>query len=110
MRGVRGSVRKLVGQFVQFEFRPYARPFYRPLQTNHGEWTVREGILIRLMDKSGRVAWGEIAPIPWFGSETLAAALKFCGQLPATLTRELIFPFPIICLLASLDLSWRGRT
>ncbi|MGB6017035.1 MAG: o-succinylbenzoate synthase, partial [Nodosilinea sp.] len=36
------------------------------------------GLLIRLRDSSGRVGYGQIAPIPWFGSETLEDALTFC--------------------------------
>ncbi|MBV9384983.1 MAG: o-succinylbenzoate synthase [Chroococcidiopsidaceae cyanobacterium CP_BM_ER_R8_30] len=77
----------------QFEFRPYRRQFKHPLQTSHGTWTVREGIILRLSDE-GRVGWGEIAPISWFGSETLEQALNFCHQLPTEITRETIFSIP----------------
>ncbi|MEH2156473.1 o-succinylbenzoate synthase [Nostoc sp.] len=75
----------------RFEFRPYQRRFLRSLTTNHGNWDIREGIILRLTDQSGKVGWGEIAPISWFGSETLEQALDFCRQLPAEITDEIIF-------------------
>ncbi|MBN3922526.1 o-succinylbenzoate synthase [Nostoc sp. NMS4] len=75
----------------RFEFRPYRRRFLRSLTTNHGNWDIREGIILRLTDESGKVGWGEIAPISWFGSETLEQALDFCHQLPAEITEETIF-------------------
>ncbi|MBD0269728.1 MAG: o-succinylbenzoate synthase, partial [Cyanobacteria bacterium Co-bin8] len=63
------------------EYRPYERPFCQPLKTAHGLWSVRQGILLRLTDSTGRVGYGEVAPIPWFGSETTAAALALCQSL-----------------------------
>lgn len=55
------------------DLRRYVRPFKQPLATAHGLWKRREGALLRL-ESHGRVAFGEIAPVPWFGSESLAAA------------------------------------
>jgi O-succinylbenzoate synthase len=55
-------------------YRPYRRPFRQPLRTAHGPWTVREGWILRLRDDGGRQGWGEVAPLPHFGTETLAAA------------------------------------
>ena len=78
----------------RFEFRPYQRRFLRSLTTNHGKWDIREGIILRLTDESGKVGWGEIAPISWFGSETLEQALDFCRQLPAEITDEIILSIP----------------
>ncbi|MCW5316487.1 o-succinylbenzoate synthase [Nostoc sp. KVJ3] len=75
----------------RFEFRPYRRRFLRSLTTNHGRWDIREGIILRLTDESGKLGWGEIAPISWFGSETLEQALDFCRQLPQEITAERIF-------------------
>lgn len=65
---------------LQVTSRRYRRPFKTPLRTHHGLWTHREGIIVRLASADGRVGWGEIAPIPWFGTETLAAAWQFCAQ------------------------------
>jgi O-succinylbenzoate synthase len=78
----------------QFKFRPYRRRFVRSLTTNHGKWDIREGIILRLTDETLRVGWGEIAPISWFGSETLEQALDFCRQLPEEITDEIIFSIP----------------
>ncbi|MBC6434392.1 o-succinylbenzoate synthase [Nostoc sp. HG1] len=78
----------------RFEFRPYQRRFVRTLTTNHGNWDIREGIILRLTDESGKIGWGEIAPISWFGSETLEQALDFCRQLPKEITDEIIFSIP----------------
>lgn len=77
----------------RFEFRPYRRRFKPPLQTSHGIWDVREGIILRLTDETG-VGWGEVAPLSWFGSETLEQALDFCQQLPVQITAETIFSIP----------------
>jgi o-succinylbenzoate synthase len=77
-----------------FSFRPYQRPFRHPLKTHHGEWKVREGIIIRLQEEGGRVGWGEIAPIPWFGSESIADALSCCQGLKNAITREKIASIP----------------
>ncbi|NEP12176.1 MAG: o-succinylbenzoate synthase [Symploca sp. SIO2C1] len=79
----------------QFDFRPYRRPFVRPLTTSHGNWEVREGIILCLTDETGKVGWGEIAPISWFGSETLEQALNFCQQLPPQITTTDIFSIPV---------------
>ncbi|MEB3179718.1 MAG: o-succinylbenzoate synthase [Nostocaceae cyanobacterium] len=80
--------------FYQFEFHPYQRQFKIPLQTNHGVWKMREGIIIRLTDNTGKVGWGEIAPLDWFGSESFAEAWDFCCELPAEITQEMIFAIP----------------
>ncbi|WGV23708.1 o-succinylbenzoate synthase [Halotia branconii] len=78
----------------KFKFRPYQRKFARSLTTSHGNWDIRKGIILRLSDETGKVGWGEIAPISWFGSETLEQALDFCHQLPTELTEEIIFSIP----------------
>ncbi len=78
----------------QFNFRHYQRKFKTPLQTHHGTWLVREGIILQLMDCDRRIGLGEIAPLPWFGSETLAEALNFCWSIGSTLSKELIDEIP----------------
>jgi O-succinylbenzoate synthase len=78
----------------QFSFRAISQKFTRPVITNHGIWEIRESIIIRLVDVTGRVSWGEISPIHWFGSETLEQALDFCHQLPTKITSEIIFAIP----------------
>jgi O-succinylbenzoate synthase len=78
----------------KFEFRPYQRKFVRGIATSHGIWEIREGIILRLTDETNKIGWGEIAPISWFGSETLAQAWDFCRQLPKEITEETIFSIP----------------
>ncbi|NET11318.1 MAG: o-succinylbenzoate synthase [Symploca sp. SIO2B6] len=64
----------------------YSRPFKVPLHTHHGQWTERTGIILKLSDPDGRVGFGEIAPIPWFGSETLEDAIALCQSRCSTST------------------------
>jgi O-succinylbenzoate synthase len=77
--------------FYKFEFRAYSRKFVTPLNTSHGVWENRDGVILRLSDETGKVGWGEIAPISWFGSETVEQAVLFCRQLPKEITDETIF-------------------
>ncbi|MEO0350385.1 MAG: o-succinylbenzoate synthase [Cyanobacteria bacterium P01_A01_bin.15] len=70
----------------QFEFRPYHRRFRQPVHTHYGEWQVRDGLILKLTDEDGRSGFGEVAPLPWFGSETFEQALDFCEQLPGQLS------------------------
>ena len=66
----------------------------KPLITHHGIWSSREGIIITLEDAKGRIGRGEIAPVSWFGSETLSEALAFCQQLPEQVTENLSKEIP----------------
>ncbi|MGB7895263.1 MAG: o-succinylbenzoate synthase, partial [Microcoleus sp.] len=75
----------------QFEFRTYQRKFKRPLQTSHGIWDIREGIILRLVGENNQIGWGEIAPLSWFDSESFEQALDFCHQLPGNISSEMIF-------------------
>ncbi len=77
------------------EFRPYCRPFLQPLRTHHGLWEQRQGVLLRL-SAGDRVSYGEIAPLPEFGSETLAAALAFCRGLGATVSEAQLKLIPAV--------------
>ncbi|MBW4483059.1 MAG: o-succinylbenzoate synthase [Tildeniella torsiva UHER 1998/13D] len=79
---------------VELAIRLYQRRFAQPLHTAHGPWVWREGLLLRLRDSLGRVGYGEVAPIPWFSSESVAEALAFChaqggewrcGEIPNSL-------------------------
>jgi len=81
-------------QIARLEFRPYRRRFRAPLQTAHGTWQTREGILLKLRDDQGNIGWGEIAPLSWFGSETLAAAIAFLNTLLPALDEAMIFSVP----------------
>ncbi len=61
----------------KLQHRAYRLPFRQTVRTAHGPWAEREGFLIRAeREVEGRtvVGWGEAAPIPWFGTETVAEA------------------------------------
>lgn len=60
-------------------FKSYTRRFVSPLRTAHGNWAERRGLIVRI-EEGGRVGYGEVAPIPWFGTETLDAAQAFLEQ------------------------------
>jgi O-succinylbenzoate synthase len=73
------------------DLKTYKRHFKHPLKTNHGIWQTREGMIVTLTDNQGNIGQGEIAPIPWFGSETLLEAWQFCQQFNQQITEKEIF-------------------
>jgi O-succinylbenzoate synthase len=80
------------------DYRPalkkYRLPLAAPLRTAHGLWGEREGLLVRLEDASGGVGYGEVAPVPWFGTETLAEAEAACRNLGDRFAVELLDAIP----------------
>lgn len=78
----------------KFEFRHYRRKFVTPLITSHGIWENRDGVILYLRDEAGKIGWGEISPISWFGSETLSQAVSFCQELANNITDEIIDSIP----------------
>ena len=78
----------------RFGHKTYRLPLRTPLRTAHGVWTEREGIIVRLEDEAGRAGFGEIAPLPWFGTETLAEAEEICGKFGATVAAEVLDAVP----------------
>lgn len=69
------------GMQYHLQYRQYARPLKRPLVTAAGAWEVRRGILVRLEDGEGRAGFGEIAPLPGFGGESLEEAAGWLASL-----------------------------
>jgi o-succinylbenzoate synthase len=78
----------------QFSYQVYRRPFKQPLHTVHGLWSDREGIILQLCDRHQSTSFGEIAPLPWFGSESLEEALMLCSQLSQNLSWQEIQAIP----------------
>jgi o-succinylbenzoate synthase len=64
------------------------------LKTSHGEWKIRSGIIIELTDSQGRSQQGEIAPIPWFGSESIDRASEYCSQFGDNITTTQVESIP----------------
>lgn len=95
---------------LKFQFKQYKNYFKQPLSTSHGVWRVREGIIISLSNSAGRTSYGEIAPLPWFGSETLAQGIEFCQQLGEKITPEEIITIPdtLPCCQFALESAYLG--
>lgn len=79
---------------VRWQWRVYKEPLREPLATAQGVWRSRSGIYLRLEDERGHVGYGEIAPLPGWGNETLRDDLTLCQQLPAHLTAAIITAIP----------------
>lgn len=73
---------------------PYRRPFAEPLRTAHRTWIEREGILLRLIDQNGRMGFGEVAPVPEFGTETLEQAAAFLESLKGRFAADTLAQCP----------------
>jgi o-succinylbenzoate synthase len=78
----------------KFTYSIYQRPFRQPLKTSHGAWKIRAGIIIQLTDNFGRSHPGEIAPISWFGSESIEQAIEWCQQIGNNITTAQIYQIP----------------
>jgi o-succinylbenzoate synthase len=78
----------------KFTYSVYQRPFRQPLKTSHGVWKIRVGVIIQLTDSLGISHQGEIAPIPWFGSESIEQAISWCQQIGDNITTAQIHQIP----------------
>jgi len=75
--------------------------------THHGEWSWREGIILRL-SSGGKVGFGEVAPLNWFGSESLPEALDFCHQLPVEITETVLIPSTLPACQFGWESAWEA--
>ena len=64
----------------RISFKPYRRPFASPLQTAESTWRIREGFILRY-EVDTHVGYGEVAPIPSFGTETIEQAASVLKAL-----------------------------
>ncbi len=94
---------------AHLSYQPYHRLFRQPLQTHHGLWQQRDGILLRLRDPDGRVGYGEIAPIDWFGSESWAEALAWCQAHSGWLDLSELDGIPLAMTATRFGLSCAGQ-
>ncbi|MBD5780240.1 o-succinylbenzoate synthase [Pelagicoccus sp. NFK12] len=65
----------------RFQYKAYRRRFAGDFSNAKERFATREGILIRMEDGDGRVGFGEVAPIPSFGTESFASALGVAESL-----------------------------
>ncbi len=82
----------------RLQFRRYRLPFRTPVRTAHGVWAAREGLIVRMEEAgeggSGAVGWGEAAPIPEFGTETVDEAEAGARALGEWTNEERIAALP----------------
>ena len=78
-----------------FAHRRYALPFRVPVRTAHGPWAVREGLIVRVTDATGAVGYGEIAPVPRFGTETVDEAAAVLQALGGQIGETQIAALPV---------------
>lgn len=78
-----GDNRKLPEPIMRFhfQFRRYRLPLRVAVRTAHGRWSEREGLILRLADEAGNTGYGEVAPIPAFGSEAVDESEAACRAL-----------------------------
>lgn len=62
---------------IKIENCTYRRPFFRQMLAAWGKWGIREGVLLKFTEESGRTGYGEVAPLQSFGSESLDEAVNF---------------------------------
>jgi o-succinylbenzoate synthase len=65
---------------LTFALRPFRLRFTRPIETAHGLIEAREGVLIEARDGEGRTGFGEVAPLPSFGTESLQSARELLDR------------------------------
>jgi o-succinylbenzoate synthase len=96
-----------------FQYRRYRLPFRLPVKTAHGVWLEREGVVVRLEDEAGEVTFGEAAPIPDFGTETVEEVEAACRGIGDTPDRNRLETVPerLGCLRSALGaaLAESGR-
>ncbi len=96
-RGIRGLTSGgewLTGMRYQLRFRRYSLPFLKPVRTAHGLWAERTGVVVQLTDETGKIGYGEAAPIPWFGTGTVEEAEQILGGLGAFVEEEQFAAIP----------------
>lgn len=74
----------------RFQFRRYRIPFRAPVRTSQGIWAEREGVIVRLESDSGKVGWGEAAPVPHFGGEPVDRLAHACSMLGDRLNASIL--------------------
>jgi O-succinylbenzoate synthase len=90
-----------------FQFRRYRLPFQRVVRTAHGPWGEREGVLVRIENEASQVGYGEAAPIPWFGTETVDDVETGCRALGEWIEAETLDAVPeqLGCLRNALSIA-----
>lgn len=70
-------------------FGAYRLPLVTPWQSNAGSWRAREGWLIQITDDHGNTGYGDVAPLPEIGTETLQQSEeRLHALLPTLINRK----------------------
>lgn len=72
----------------RFEYKAYRRALAGAFSNARDQFSRREGLLVRMEDRDGRVGFGEAAPIAAFGSESFPSALSAAAGLAERLQLE----------------------
>ena len=78
----------------RFQFRRYRLAFRGVVRTAHGPWGEREGVVVRIEDEQSRTGYGEAAPIPWFGTESVDDAEQACRDVGEWVEEETLDAVP----------------
>jgi O-succinylbenzoate synthase len=79
---------------LRFQYRRYRLPLRASVRTAHEVWTEREGVVVRLQTEAGAAAFGEAAPIPAFGTETMEAVVTAAAALGEWVSDEVLDALP----------------
>lgn len=90
------------------EWQKVTRHFREPLATTHGIWKERKSILLRMSSPDGQAGYGEIAPLPWFGTESLEEVYYWLeDRQPSVTLSEIASLAPeMLCLRSALCCGW----
>jgi o-succinylbenzoate synthase len=78
----------------RLEFRRYSLPFRHSVRTSRGAWSTREGLYVRLERPDGSVGFGEAAPVPSFGADSIEGAETACQILGRNINEDVLARVP----------------
>lgn len=81
---------------ISFAYQSYTRRFKPPLRTANGVWGHREGVLLRVSE-GDRVGYGEVLPLPEFGTETLLEAEAYLAERLGSFDTDTVVPDSLPC-------------
>ena len=75
---------------LRLDFRRYTLPFRHAVRTAHGSWAAREGLFVRVERPDVTAGFGEAAPVPGFGTDTVDRAEGECRALGGTIDEAVL--------------------
>jgi o-succinylbenzoate synthase len=78
----------------RFEFRRYSLAFRHPVRTSRGSWQRREGLYVRIERPDGTIGFGEAAPVPSFGSDSIDESDAVCRGFGSRVSGETLSHIP----------------